>query len=124
MKLLKLLNHALTESQEKELKEVWGVTEIVTLSPENIKAFGQITKDSYHDVINSINAEINAEIEQSKPDLMFIQGQAGVVHNVINANPNITPLFAMTERKSIETQNPDGTVTKTAVFEHQCFMKY
>ena len=120
MKLLKLLNHDLTETQAKELLEKWGVTKIETLSPENIKAFGQVTKDSYHDVINSINAEI----EQIKPDLMFIQGQAGVVHNIINANPNITPLFAMTERKSIETQNLDGTVTKTNIFEHQCFMKY
>lgn len=120
MKLLKLLNHSLTKSQEKELKEVWGVTEIVTLSPENIKKFGQVTKKSYHDVIDSINAEIR----QIKPDLMFIQGQAGVVHNVINANSNVTPLFAMTERKSVETQNTDGTITKTNVFEHQCFMKY
>ena len=120
MKLLKLLNHNLTESQEKELKEIWGVTEIVTLSPENIKKFGQVTKDSYRDVIDSINAEI----EQIKPDLMFIQGQAGVVHNVINANFNVTPLFAMTERKSVEKRNEDGTVTKTNVFEHQCFMKY
>lgn len=120
MKLLKLLNHSLTKSQEKELKEVWGVTEIVTLSPENIKKFGQVTKKSYCDVIDSINAEIR----QIKPDLMFIQGQAGVVHNVINANSNVTPLFAMTERKSVETQNTDGTITKTNVFEHQCFMKY
>ena len=120
MKLLKLLNHSLTKSQEKELKEVWGVTEIVTLSPENIKKFGQVTKKSYRDVIDSINAEIR----QIKPDLMFIQGQAGVVHNVINANSNVTPLFAMTERKSVETQNTDGTITKTNVFEHQCFMKY
>ncbi|WP_172619117.1 hypothetical protein [Leptotrichia trevisanii] len=55
---------------------------------------------------------------------MFIQGQAGVVHNVINANSNVTPLFAMTERKSVEKRNEDGTVTKTNVFEHQCFMKY
>lgn len=120
MKLLKLLNHNLTESQEKELKEVWGVTEIVTLSPENLKKFGQVTKESYNDVINSINNEI----KEINPDLMFIQGQAGVVHNVINANKNIIPLFAMTERRSKEIENPDGTVTKTNVFEHQCFMKY
>ena len=34
-----------------------------------------------------------------KPDTesMFIQGQAGVVHNVINSNPKVTPLFAMTK---------------------------
>lgn len=41
MKLLKLLNHELAETQINELKNNWNVTEIVTLSNENIKRFGQ-----------------------------------------------------------------------------------
>lgn len=41
MKLLKLLNHELTEAQINELKNNWNVTNIVTLSDENIKRFGQ-----------------------------------------------------------------------------------
>ena len=96
MKLLKLLNHELTEAQINELKKDWNVTEIVTLSNENIKRFGQVTKENYKETIELINKEIN----EIKPDIMFIQGQAGVVHNVINANPKVTPLFAMTERIS------------------------
>ena len=44
MKLLKLLNHELTETQSNELKNNWNVTEIVTLSNENIKRFGHVTK--------------------------------------------------------------------------------
>lgn len=32
---------------------------------------------------------------------------------------SIQPLYSFTERVSIETQNPDGTVTKTAVFKHK-----
>lgn len=40
MKLLKLLNHEQTETQINELKNNWNVTEIVTLSNENIKRFG------------------------------------------------------------------------------------
>lgn len=120
MKMLKLLNHNLTEAQEKELKEEWGVTEIVTLSEENIKRFGQVSKETYKDTIN----RIDCEIKEISPDIMFIQGQAGVVHNLINLNLNVIAIFAMTERKSIEKTNEDGTVTKTAIFEHQCFMKY
>ena len=118
MKLLKLLNHELTEAQIKELKKDWKVTEIVTLSEENIKRFGQVTKENYKETIELINKEI----KEIKPDIMFIQGQTGVVHNVINANPKIIPLFAMTERISKETVNPDGTVTN--IFQHQCFMQY
>lgn len=120
MKLLKLLNHDLTEVQVNELKNNWNVTEIVTLSDENIKRFGQVTKENYKETIELINKEI----KEIKPDIMFIQGQAGVVHNVINANPKVTPLFAMTERISKETVNPAGTVTKTNIFQHQCFMEY
>lgn len=41
MKLLKLLNHELTKTQINELKNNWNVAEIVTLSDENIKRFGQ-----------------------------------------------------------------------------------
>lgn len=119
-KLLKLLNHELTEAQLKELKDKWGVTEIVQLDPEKAKLFGAVTLENYNDVIDTLDREIKSV----KPDLMFIQGQAGVVHNLINRNPEITPLFAMTQRKSVDKKNEDGTVTKVSVFEHQAFMKY
>lgn len=119
-KLLKLLNHELTEAQVKELKDKWGVTEIVTLDPEKAKLFGAVTLENYSDVIDTIDTEI----KKISPDFMFIQGQAGVVHNLINRNPNIVPLFAMTQRKSVDKKNEDGSVTKVSVFEHQAFMKY
>ena len=57
-------------------------------------------------------------------DIMFIQGQAGVVHNIVNDNPDVVSLFAFTQRISADTTNVDGTVTKTNVFKHQKFMKY
>ena len=79
-----------------------------------------VTLDNYNDVI----ASINTEIKQVKPDFMFIQGQAGVVNNVVNDNPNVVSLFAFTQRISADTTNADGTVTKTNVFKHQKFMKY
>jgi hypothetical protein len=120
MKMLKIMNHNLSDAQMKELKDVWNVTEIVTLSDKGIKSFEQVTAENYNNVINEINREI-AEID---PDIMLIQGQAGVVHNVINSNPEVTAIFAFTRRISKEMQNPDGTVTKTSIFEHQKFMKY
>lgn len=36
---------------------------------------------------------------------------------------DITPLYSFTERKSVETQNGDGTVTKTNIFEHIGFVE-
>lgn len=120
MKMLKIMNHNLSDAQAKELKDVWNVDEIVTLSDKGIKSFEQVTAENYNDVIDKINREI-AEIN---PDMMLIQGQAGVVHNVINSNPKVIAIFAFTRRVSKEAQNPDGTVTKTSIFEHQKFMKY
>ena len=55
---------------------------------------------------------------------MFIQGQAGIVHNIVNDNPDVVSLFAFTQRISADITNVDGTVTKTNVFKHQKFMKY
>lgn len=70
MKLLKLLNHELTETQINELKNNWNVTEIVTLSNENIKRFGQVTKENYKETIELINKEIN----EIKPDIIVHSG--------------------------------------------------
>lgn len=120
MKMLKIMNHNLSDAQAKELKDVWNVDEIVTLSDKGIKSFEQVTAENYNDVID----EINREIAEINPDMMLIQGQAGVVHNVINSNPKVIAIFAFTRRVSKEAQNPDGTVTKTSIFEHQKFMKY
>lgn len=120
MKLLKLLNHDLTQGQIDELKNDFNVNKIVTISTDNAKKFAQVTLDNYNDVI----ASVNAEIKQIKPNYIFIQGQSGVVHNIINDNPDIVCLFAFTERVSVDTTNADGTVTKTNVFKHQKFMKY
>ena len=103
MKMLKIMNHNLSDAQMNELKDVWNVTEIVTLSDKGIKSFEQVTD------------EINREIAEINPDIMLIQGQAGVVHNVINSNPKVTAIFAFTRRVSKEVQNPDGTVTKTSI---------
>ena len=66
-------NHNLSDAQAKELKEVWNVDEIITLSDKGIKSFEQVTAKNYNNVIDNINREI-AEIN---PDIMLIQGQAG-----------------------------------------------
>lgn len=120
MKLLKVLNHDLGADQIKDLKDNWGVTDIVNLPDDVAKLFSQVSVDNYNNVI----AVLNDTIKNINPDIMVIQGHMGVVHNVINDNPNVIPLLAMTQRVSIDKKNDDGTVTKTSVFKHQQFIKY
>lgn len=35
----------------------------------------------------------------------------------------ITPLYAFSQRVSVENNNPDGTVTKTFIFRHEGFVQ-
>lgn len=107
MKLLVLLNPPLNDIQIKELKEKWGVTDIVYLSPENAKRFANITKENYETNIEEINKEVRAVA----PNLMLIQGHSALVYNIIINNIFVTPIFALSERNS----NPNGSI---------CFMQY
>ena len=118
MKLLVLLNHPLNDIQIKELKEQWGVNDIVYLSPENAKRLANITKDNYETNIEEINKEVRAVLRTLKceafavaPNLMLIQGHSALVYNIIINNTFVTPIFALSERKSSE-------------FQHICFMQY
>ena len=119
-KLLICLNHKLSEKQLVELEDKWGVTEIVTL-PEDLQgAFSQVTVESFHSVIKALNDHI----ENIKPDILYIQGQMGVVHRVLNSNPQCKGIFAFTARKAVEKEGENGEMIKTSIFEHQCFMEY
>lgn len=120
MKLLICLNHPLSEKQRMELEDQWDVTEIVRLPEDLQEGFSQVTVESYHSVIKALNGHI----QDTKPDILYIQGQMGVVHRVLNSNPTVKGIFAFTARKAVEKEGENGEMIKTSIFEHQCFMEY
>lgn len=84
--------------------------------------FSQMTPQNYQDTI----ALVSKEIIDSKCEIVFIQGQMAVVHNVVN---NIKPyvekiLFSYTVRDSIEATDENGVIRKQSVFRHEQFMEY
>lgn len=119
MKILNLSNHNLTDLQIKELKEKLEFTEIVELDVEDKKIWGQLNPGNYHEETTRI---------MDKYDVVayHVAGFApAVVYAVEIAENNMKPCYyAYSERKVIEKENEDGTVVKTAVFEHKGFYLY
>lgn len=119
MKILNLSNHRLTEAQEKELKEVLEFEEIVELDEEDKKAWGQLNPGNYKKIVKEI---------MDKYDVVayHVAGFAPAVVDVVKIAEDIMRpcYYAYSERKTIEKENKDGTVTKTAIFEHKGFYLY
>lgn len=45
-----------------------------------------------------------------------------LLENALGAKGNVVGCYAFSKRKAVETTNEDGSVTKTAVFEHEGFV--
>jgi len=60
----------------------------------------------------------NCDVENAE-GYVNIQGEFSLCKAVFDAlhGENVRFVFPTTERKVVETQNPDGTTTKTAIFE-------
>lgn len=115
-----LLNHSLTQEQEKGLKDL-GVTKIITI--EN-KLWGAIPAEE--EDITSYIAPIMEEIKTIKPDFLVVQGESTATYKMVDfcKKIGIVALSATTKREVVETQNADGSITKQSVFKHCIFRKY
>ena len=54
------------------------------------------------------------------------EGEMGSVFMLVDyaLKNGLIPLHAVSERKTVEKKNEDGTSIKTAIFEHVCFRWY
>jgi hypothetical protein len=127
--IINLTQHAATPEQVAQ-----GVFD---LSPEGRKALsgwltfvGLPTADTIHSRA-AVLAGIAAGDSKSVPEV-----PEGITYALIGGAPylmsalenaliarGITPLYSFTERVSVETQAPDGSVTKTQVFKHIGFVQ-
>jgi hypothetical protein len=76
-------------------------------------------------------APTHQDLERVATDLAIIAAESGATHATIGGAPylmgpleaalkeyGVIPVYSFSMRKSVETIGADGTVTKTAVFEH------
>ncbi|MCF2639569.1 hypothetical protein I6E31_06225 [Fusobacterium varium] len=115
MKILNLSNHTLTVEQTNELDQQ-GYNEIVELSAEDKKLWGQLVPDAYKEVCDNILAKYKA-------DAIHLAGFPPAT--VYVALKTLVPcLYAYSPRVCVETPMPDGSINKNYVFKHMGFYRY
>jgi len=127
--LFLLFSHSLTSEQKQDAQDSLGVSEFVSLPVELQQMFSNVPPeleelDEYLDpIINWIND--NAYDES---DYILIQGDYGATVTLnkymTGRGTFATPIYATTERKSVDTVQDDGSIVTQRIFKHKRFRKY
>jgi len=106
-KALLVFSHQLTENQEKELVEEYGV-KIKKDYKENLKKIKEFVKENF-----------------GKGDIILIQGNWGYTYNLVkwSIEKELIPVYSYTER-NVEEIKEGETVKKISYFKHVKFIKY
>jgi hypothetical protein len=124
MKAFIMTNHGITMAQQNEFDEM-GVTHIVTLSDDLKKVWSQIAPDADRKAVaqTMIDGFLNTAQEG---DIVLVQGEFGTTFVVVDycLQKGLVPMFATSVRRTIEKTLDDGTVEKTAIFDHAGFVPY
>lgn len=125
-KLYLLFNHTLTPKQEEDAKASLGITQFVSLPDASKQIWGNVPSDleSLAEYLQPIKEFLLHSSE--KGDCVLVQGDFGATFHITNwaIQNDLIPLYATTERKSIEEIQAGGTIKKTAIFEHKRFRHY
>ena len=123
-KALLVFSHQLTENQEKELIEEYGVKDIESLPGElqNMWSNVSINKD-YKENIEKIKNFVKKKF--GKGDIILIQGNWGYTYNLVkwSIGNELIPVYSYTER-NVEEIKDGETVKKISYFKHVKFIKY
>ncbi|MDP5172418.1 MAG: CRISPR-associated protein Csx20 [Bacteroidia bacterium] len=126
MKLFLLFSHSLTPPQEEDARISLGVTDIRPLPADLQQLWSQVPPDL--EELGSMASPIWdwLEHEAQVGDYVLVQGDFGLTYATVNKSIGLglVPIYATTERKSTETTNAQGQVTKTLVFTHVRFRRY
>ena len=125
MRMFLLFSHKLTEEQIKDAKENLGVNEFIYLPKDLQEKFSNIPPE-IEDIKKYSKIFINyLKDNAKKDDYILIQGDFGVVFNVVEfcKENNLIALYSTTKRISKE-KKVDGKVIKVSEFKHVRFRKY
>jgi hypothetical protein len=125
--LFLLFSHSLTPDQVEDAKQSLGVSNFVSLPADLQALFSCVPPaiESLRDYVVPIQRWL---VERVQPtDFVLIQGDFGVtfllVHYCLTSRLGI-PVYATTQRQSIDIPQPDGSVVTQRVFRHCCFRRY
>lgn len=119
-------SHSLTEEQREDAIKNWRIEEFVPLPNELQHLFSNIPADvpELTDIIKPFKKFLKENASEN--DLLLIQGDFGVVYHLVNyaKKLKVVPVYATTERISVEQQQPDGSVVMNKTFRHRRFRKF
>ena len=116
--LLNCSNHVLGLNQLQELQNKGY--DVIELSEELKKAWGQLTPSNYVQVCNDI---IEYMEENNCTGIHLAGFPPAVTLLCIDLNANTEVLYAYSERKTVEVE-VEGQIVKKSIFEHKGFFKY
>jgi hypothetical protein len=125
-KMFLLFSHSLTEEQRLDAVKDWGVKEFVGLPADLQGAFSNVAPE-LEDVVGVVKPFKSwLKATAQKGDLVLIQGDFGVVYALVGFAKRIglVPIYATTERVTVEQKQADGSVLVNKVFKHKRFRKY
>jgi hypothetical protein len=126
-KLFLLFSHTLTPEQQADAQASLGVSEFIPLPPDLQELFSNVPPDlpDLHDYLLPLYDWIGENIFY--PDYALIQGDFGVVFSLVEFCKDFgygIPVYATTERISMEATQPDGSVVTQRTFRHKMFREY
>jgi nitrogenase molybdenum-iron protein alpha/beta subunit len=127
-KLFLLFSHYVTTEQFEDARQTLGITDFIRL-PENLQErFSNVPADL--ETINEYLKPILDWIDEhcsDKNDYILIQGDFGATYFLVDyckKNNYATPMYATTERKSVEEVQEDGSIKTQRIFKHKRFRLY
>lgn len=126
-KLIKLLNHELTEQQKNELKTKYGIQSIITPPPELQSRWSNIPPEFNEEELQEYLTAIKDWLfyNTNQYDLVLIQGESGATYNIVSYLKHAyrIPIYATTKREVVE-EVQNGKTVKKSVFKHIRFREY
>ena len=117
------MNHRLTERQIKDAQSFNGEElEVVELQSELVDPSAS-TEEVYAQAERILS---NLPEEVAYVNVMGDFGMTVAIVTLLKSGNygQVTPVYATTHRQAQEVRNPDGTITKTSVFNHVKFRAY
>lgn len=124
-KMLLIFSHELTEKQEKEARERFGVVDFVSMDGNLLDKWANVPPrlDSLGEYLTDILEWI--EKNASSGDYALVQGDFGATMYIVGycMSRDIIPVYATTERKVVEKKMGE-TIQLSREFEHVQFREY
>ncbi len=127
-KLFLLFSHYVTEEQFQDAQKTLQITDFVSLPKELQEIFSNVPADleTIDDYLQPILSWINEHCTD-KNDYILVQGDFGATYFLVDyckKNNYAIPIYATTERKSVEEVQTDGSIKTQRIFKHKRFRFY